>query len=215
MALRVLRQTMPDTDVTETGARFNSVGYTSFGHVPRLVAPDRSGLYYVHLETEVGEHLAMPLVVAPATPTAPVAVLAATINWNAYNRLGGRSNYINEAGLPPYPVLNGRQDLVRYVIGNSATQVAPNGTYPPLSFDRPDIECGVGRDEVPTDPLSGRIRGSLAPCFWRLLAWLEREGFEHDVYAVFSAGSMTYIPALLLDDALSTTANVVRRMTTQ
>ena len=36
----------------------------------------------------------------PATPGAPVAVLASTNTWNAYNNFGGRSNYINADHLP-------------------------------------------------------------------------------------------------------------------
>ncbi|MFC7622493.1 N,N-dimethylformamidase beta subunit family domain-containing protein [Microlunatus sp. GCM10028923] len=180
---QAMRQVLPDHDLARDGAGFNQTGFTSPGHVRRLTAPDRSGLYYVRIETPSGRQTSFPWVVAPAAPSTPVAVLAGTNNWNAYNRFGGRSNYINEAGLPPTPVVSARQDLPRYVIGNSVSQTAPNDAYPPLSFDRPDLECAVGPDEEVTDPLAGRLSGTLAPGFWRLLGWLEREGWAHDVYA--------------------------------
>ena len=40
---------------------------------------------------------------APARPSAPIAVLASNINWNAYNNFGGRSNYISADELPRTP----------------------------------------------------------------------------------------------------------------
>jgi hypothetical protein len=182
---QAMRQVLPDTDVARDGARFNSVGFTSPGHKRQVLAPERSGLYYVHIHTPSGAFASFPWVVAPAAPTARIAALAGTNNWNAYNRFGGRSNYINESRLPDTPTVNARQDLPRYVVGNSATQTAPVEAFEPLSFDRPDLECGVGIDEEVGDPLHGRLRGTLAPGFWRLSGWLEREGFAHDVYAEY------------------------------
>ena len=62
----------------------------SFVKIPGW-GPERSGLYYLHAETESGLFYAFPWVVAPATPSAQVAVLASTNTWNAYNSFGGRS----------------------------------------------------------------------------------------------------------------------------
>jgi hypothetical protein len=180
---RAMAQILPDDDVSQTGVRFNTVGFTSPGHVRRIAGPQRSGLYYLHVRNERGEFFSFPWVVAPATPREPIAVLAATNNWNAYNRFGGRSNYINEAGLPPTPAVNARQDLARYRIGNKATQTAENHVYPPLSFERPEPDCFVGPEVEATDPMTGRLASSLAPGLWRLLAWLEREGYGYDVYS--------------------------------
>lgn len=180
---QAMRQVLPDTDISRDGARFNSVGFTSPGHIRRVLAPERSGLYYIHITTASGRFSAFPWIVAPAKPTARIAALAGTNNWNAYNRFGGRSNYINEARLPDAPTVSSRQDLPRYRIGNSATQTAALDEYQWLSFDRPDLECDVREDEEVTDSLPGRLRGTLAPGFWRLAGWLEREGFDYDVYA--------------------------------
>ena len=180
---RAMAQILPDADFSQTGVRFNTVGFTSPGHVRRLAGPQRSGLYYVHVQNERGEFFSFPWVVAPAVAREPIAVLAATNNWNAYNRFGGRSNYINESGLPPTPTVNARQDLARYRIGNSVTQTADNDAYPPLSFERPEPDCFVDSDVEATDPMTGRLASSLAPGLWRLLAWLEREGFGYDLYS--------------------------------
>jgi hypothetical protein len=180
---RAMAQILPDADFTQTGVDWNRHGYTSAGHIPRIVAPERSGLYYIHLETPSGGFFSCPWVVAPRTPSAPVAVLCGTNTWNAYNTFGGRSNYISAEGLPATPAVNARLDLRRYREGNIASQSAPDADYPPLSFERPEPACHVDRDVVATHPMTGRLASTLAPGTWRLLAWLEREGHAHDVWA--------------------------------
>ena len=57
------------------------------------------------------------------------------------------------------------------------------GTYPPLSFDRPEPLNRVFPGEQITDPMRGSAPCTLAPAEWRLLGWLEREGFGYDLYA--------------------------------
>jgi N,N-dimethylformamidase beta subunit-like protein len=180
---RAMAQILPDADVAAVGAGWNTHGFTSPAHVPRLQAPYRSGLHYVHVHNESGEFTSFPWVVAPERPQARIAVLASTNTWNAYNNFGGRSNYINADRLPDTPTVNARLDLRRYVEGNQATQDAPNGTYDPLSFDRPDPACAVDPAEQVTDPAGGRLASTLAPGLWRLLGWLTREGYGHDLYA--------------------------------
>src|SRR5262249_51276579 len=143
--------------------------------------PERSGLYYFHARTAAGTFFSFPWVVAPAQPQAQVAVLASNITWNAYNNFGGRSNYINPDQLPPAPTANARLELKRYTDPDHITYGADQ--YAPLSFDRPEpINCIDERDQ-PTDPIEGRSACHLAPAEWRLLAWLEREGFAYDYYA--------------------------------
>jgi N,N-dimethylformamidase len=178
-------QVTPDGDYTQTGIRFNSQGYSSSPHHTQFAAgPERSGLYYLHAENEAGEFFSFPWVVAPAQPTCNLAVLASTNNWNAYNNFGGRSNYINAAGLPTQPVVSARLEMPRYQDGAfSEWGAAPDDQFPPLSFERPELGCFVPRGEQPTDPIRGRLASSLAPAEWRLLAWLEREGESYDYYA--------------------------------
>jgi hypothetical protein len=180
---RAVMQLTPDGDYTQTGVRWNTQGYGSLHHTQYVPGPERSGLYYLHAENEAGEFFAFPWVVAPATPTAPIAVLASSNTWNAYNNFGGRSNYINATRLPPTPIVNARLDLKRYAGAGFSEWGAPNDAFAPLSFDRPEIGNTVPKNAHILDPVAGRLASSLAPAEWRLLGWLEREGFAHDVYA--------------------------------
>lgn len=180
---RAVMQVTPDGDYTQTGVRWNTQGYGSLHHTQYVTAPERSGLYYLHAENEAGEFFAFPWVVAPAKPAHPIAVLASTNTWNAYNNFGGRSNYINAACLPPTPTVNARLDLPRYAGSGFSEWHAPNDAYAPLSFDRPEVGNNVPRNAHVLDPVPGRLASSLAPAEWRLLGWLEREGFAYDLYA--------------------------------
>jgi N,N-dimethylformamidase len=177
-------QITPDGDFSQTGVRWNTVGYVSRHHTQMVTAPERSGLYYVHAKSETGAFFAFPWVVAPAMPGAAMAVLLSTNTWNAYNNFGGRSNYINVAALPPTPTVYARQDLRRYQPGADGPEYRwPDDVYRPLSFDRPEPFSHVPEATEATDPIAGRQECHLAPTEWRLLAWLEREGFGHDVYS--------------------------------
>ncbi|MCP3691517.1 MAG: carboxypeptidase regulatory-like domain-containing protein, partial [Planctomycetaceae bacterium] len=55
--------------------------------------------------------------------------------------------------------------------------------YDPLSFDRPELINHIPEDEEITGPIEGRAACHVAPTEWRLLGWLEREGFHADVYS--------------------------------
>jgi len=178
---RATVQITPDGDYTRTGVEWNRVGYPPGVQRPELKAPERSGLYYLHAATAGGRTFTFPWVVAPARPRHPVAVLASDLTWNAYNAFGGRSNYINAEGLPAQPTVHTRQDLRRYADAEHATW--GGGPYPPLSFERPDPLQHVPPGDRATDPMEGRLASALAPADWRLLAWLEREGFGYDYYS--------------------------------
>jgi hypothetical protein len=177
-------QITPDGDYTQSGVDWNRVGYANRTHGQRIVAPERSGLYYLHLESPSGAFFSAPWVVAPARPTAKVAVLASTNTWNAYNNFGGRSNYINPDELPLEPASNIRQENDRYLVGEIDHFFRfEDHEYMPLSFERPEPFNHVPRDVEVTDPIAGRNESHLAPAEWRLLGWLEREGFAYDLYA--------------------------------
>lgn len=180
---RATMQITPDGDYTQAGVEWNRRGYTSPHHTQFAEAPERSGLYYFHAETEGGRFFSFPWVVAPAVPTAEVAVLASTNTWNAYNSFGGRSNYINATGLPPTPAVNSRQDLRRYQGGAFNEWGAADEEYRPLSFERPEPFNHVPQGTEVTDPIRGRQPCHLAPAEWRLLGWLEREGYDYDFYS--------------------------------
>ena len=63
-------------------------------------------------------------------------------------------------------------------------------------FERPEPINVVPEDEQVTDPIEGRAPNHVAPAEWRLLGWLEREGFEYDLYSE----TQLHFDALNLDD---------------
>src|SRR5437763_6593910 len=65
----------------------------------------------------------------------------------------------------------------------------PDDHYLPISFDRPEPGNCARENGEATDPIEGRPECHLAPAEWRLLAWLEREGFEYDLYADYQLHS--------------------------
>jgi N,N-dimethylformamidase len=182
---RAVMQITPDGDYTQTGVGWNKIGYGSAHHTQFVTGPERSGLYYLHAKGEKSrEFFSFPWIVAPARPSAPVAVLASTNTWLAYNNFGGRSNYINASRLPDEPVVNARQDLIRYSRAGSFNEWGfADEEYLPLSFERPEPGNAVRENEEVTDPIEGRLPCGMAPAEWRLLGWLEREGFAYDYYS--------------------------------
>lgn len=180
-APRATAQITPDGDYTQSGVAWNTAGYISNVHKQFATAPTRSGLYYFRVQTISGQTFSFPWIVAPAAPSANIAVLASNMTWNAYNNFGGRSNYLHADGLPPTPTVHARTEHKRYLHADHQTW---GGTmYPPLTFDRPEPFCDIAFDEAWTDPVEGRQSCHLAPAEWRLLAWLEQEGFDYDYYA--------------------------------
>lgn len=178
---RATMQITPDGDYTQTGVQWNKVGYASPTHRQFVAAPQRSGLYYFRAYTNTGLKFSFPWIVAPRRPSARIALLASNMTWNAYNPFGGRSNYIHADQLPPTPTVNSRYELRRY-------QDAEHGTwgydqYAPLSFERPEPNNHIDFAERITDPIEGRHACHLAPAEWRLVGWMEREGFTYDYYA--------------------------------
>lgn len=181
------RQITPDQDYSQSGVDWNRHGYLSRHPQQSVTAPERSGLYYLWARTPTGRKFSFPWIVAPAQPRSRIAVLASTNNWNAYNNFGGRSNYINPGGLPDTPTVNARQDLERYQSTNG-TWTIPDRDYKPLAFERPELGNDIfdncpWSDTSVVDPIQGRMQCGQAPGEWRLLAWLEREGFDYDYYA--------------------------------
>ncbi|MBM3939760.1 MAG: carboxypeptidase regulatory-like domain-containing protein [SAR202 cluster bacterium] len=178
---RATVQVTPDGDYTRTGVRWNEIGYRAAASNQWVTAPDHSGLYYFHAKGASGAFFSFPWIVAPARPSASIAVVLSDFNWTAYNNFGGRSNYIHPEGLPPTPTIHARGELRRYNDPEfSAYEVEE---YPPLSMDRPEPINFSPEHERPTDPIEGRAANHVAPAEWRLLAWMEREGLAYDVYS--------------------------------
>ncbi len=177
---RSMAQITPDGDYTQTGVEWNRVGYQLKYQKHAIVAPAQSGLYFLHATTRNGEFCSFPWIVSPRSPRAKIAVISSSITWNAYNSFGGRSNYFSQAGLPPRPIVNARQDLSRYTDPDTWPYEV---TAAPLSFERPEPAAVVPADARITDPIAGRVESAFAPGEWRLLGWLERERFAFDLYS--------------------------------
>jgi hypothetical protein len=178
---RATVQITPDGDYTQTGVMWNKFGYVNPHHKQYITAPFCSGLYYFHAQGESGAFFSFPWIVAPAKPQSDIAVLASNITWNAYNNFGGRSNYIHPDKLPPTPTCNARLELKRYTDPDYVNY--DTSEYAPLSFDRPEPINHIPQHVEATDPIEGRAACHVAPAEWRLLAWLEREGFRYDYWA--------------------------------
>jgi N,N-dimethylformamidase len=182
-----LRQIVPDGDLAATGVGWHGNPLTAD---PRhlVTAPSECGLYYVHVDAVDGRFCSFPWVVAPSAPAQQLAVLASDITWNAYNDFGGRSNYVTPTALPPQPSVFTKDEGLWY----SPPELPPwlGQECAPLSFDRPEPLNEAERDGVITDPIARRGGEHVAPAEWRLLGWLEREGFAHDFYGEtqFAAG---------------------------
>ena len=177
------RQVLPDGDVTQTGVQWSDHGYSYPEADPRVyvVAPERTGLYYFHAKADSGDFFSFPWIVALQEPQCEVAVLASNINWNAYDHYGGRSNYVASITLPNTPYVNFRQEDVFYT--DPALQPWVAEEYDPLSFDRPEPLNKTTEHGLITDLMERRGEEHVAPAEWRLLGWLEREGFSYDYYA--------------------------------
>jgi hypothetical protein len=178
---RASMQTLPDGHVVEHGVHWDN-GHGLHRQV--IAAPDRSGLYYFHAKGESGAFFSFPLVVAPAKPQARIAVLASTNTWNAYNAFGGRSNYIMAAKMMDVPVVNAKADLPRYQAADYGEWRSADH-FAPLSFERPEPYNHVPETVQCPDPIEGRQACHLAPAEWRLLGWLELQGYAYDLYAEY------------------------------
>ena len=182
---RAIMQTVPDGHFAETGVNWDN----GFGvHRQIVTAPEKSGLYYFHARRESGEFFSFPLVVAPPKPRAAIAVMASTNTWNAYNAFGGRSNYIMAARMIDEPIVNSKADLPRYKLADYG-EWKSSPDFAPLSFDRPEPYNHVPENVQCTDPIEGRQACHLAPAEWRLLGWLEQQGFPYDLYADYQLHS--------------------------
>jgi hypothetical protein len=183
---RACMQTLPDGHFVETGVRWDN-GARGV-HQQVLTAPQPGGLYYFHAKGESAAFFSFPLVVAPAKPQSAIAVLASTNTWNAYNPFGGRSNYIMAAKMIDRPIVNAKADLPRYKLKEYG-EWKSGADFAPLSFDRPEPVNYVPETVQCIDPIEGRQACHLAPAEWRLLGWLERQGYCYDLYADYQLHS--------------------------
>jgi N,N-dimethylformamidase len=178
-------QTLPDGDISLLGVDWN---HSRFDFPPDLearsvIAPEESGLYYFHMKSKSGESFSFPWIVAPAIEAKKkdIAVLTSNICWNAYNDWGGRSNYVAANTLPSAPTISSTQTSPWFRPTGAFWWVG--NEFDPISFDRPEPVNSDRLDEKITDPIDKIGAEHVAAGEWRLLGWLEEEGYEYDLYA--------------------------------
>ncbi len=193
-------QTVPDNFFVEQGLDW-SESFT-------LIIPEHSrpGIYNIVLADGVNI-FAIPLVVSNPNSNPQksprLLVLASTNTWQQYNFWGGRSRYRNFEQYTPQPALNsrvpwtrrGRKLLLhwlsrllpaklakhaRQLLAKDKIEQTTAWEFQRLSVKRPFPACDPMGDD-PYQPFTSHLTASE----WRLLAWLEREGYDYDIISGF------------------------------
>lgn len=187
------KQQVPDGNFVGSGLDWSkSITY-------QLPSDARPGIYSLLLRSEGSDDFAIPFVVS--TPpsergkASKLLVLASTNNWQTYNIWGGRSRYRNfevndskEYGnfTLSYPrrlavsILQrmplGLQSIIRNTLKKLVRKDPPAWMREKLSIKRPFTNCSLEEGD-PSRPVTNH----LAAGEWRLLSWLEREGYGYDI----------------------------------
>lgn len=184
-------QQVPDSFFVESGLNWKKTFTFS---IPNDAEP---GIYSLLLESADQEPFAIPMVISTHPEKygqkAKILVLASTNTWQSYNLWGGRSRYRNfednrsvdflSPFLTYYLKLKGflshsLPEWLRRVIQKIPGKHAKHSEwmFKKLSIRRPFTNCNLEE----TDPLQP-FTNHLAAGEWRLLAWLEREGYSYDI----------------------------------
>jgi N,N-dimethylformamidase len=187
------QQQVPDGDFVKNGLKWStSIVY----QIPSYARP---GLYSLLLRSEDAGLFAIPFIVS--TPSSEfgrrskLLVLASTNNWQTYNIWGGRSRYRNlEASLSrEYGNFNpgftrrlavnilrhlplDLQSMIRNKLRKFVSTTSQDWMREKLAIRRPFTNCNLEEDD-PFRPVTNH----LAAGEWRLLAWLEREGYDYEI----------------------------------
>lgn len=182
-------QQLPDAWFVEHGLDWED----SFQYqIPEDAKP---GLYSLLLENEA-QDFAIPFVVSSPKPKHKLLVLASTNNWQSYNIWGGRNRYRSfennqskdfSTKLPFWNELTSRvgkslpsswTKTIRRLLGFPPKEKP--WMFQKLSIKRPFTNCAL-EDATPEQPFTNHLGGGE----WRVLSWLEREGFEYDMISGF------------------------------
>ncbi|MBD3404264.1 hypothetical protein GF420_15350 [candidate division GN15 bacterium] len=198
-------QQAPDCFFVEHGLDWKeTLSYT----IPSTAHP---GLFSLLLTAEGEEPFAIPMVVSTPPSAqghqARILVLASTNTWQSYNTWGGRSRYRNfETDTSADYISVATPSLItraRAAFGRRLSPALkrslkerlgvrahdPEWVHHRLSIKRPYVNCALEEDS-PLQPFTNH----LAAGEWRVLAWLEREGFAYDIV---SGAELHHDPDLL------------------
>jgi N,N-dimethylformamidase len=136
------------------------------------------GVYLLHLAATDDRTLQhrLAFIVRAAKPV-PIAVIASTNTWQAYNHFAGLSNYVDTATPQPLRlVLTVARHLnLHWRIGAKCVPAVP------LPLARPNVGLDIDLADIEafeTAPLSHLVRGE-----WSLLRFLEAHGVSYGVFS--------------------------------
>lgn len=161
----------------------------------------RSGLYSILFDADNNlSPYSSTIIISPAnnsiSKNKKILVLASTNNWQTYNIWGGRSRYRNYEN-PKNSSLKQKlwilgirflpeslKSTVKKILGEKAI-ISINDhpkafQFKKLSLLRPHPNASIYDQDVYSDFTSHLALGE-----WRILAWLEREGFDYDLISGF------------------------------
>lgn len=186
-----IHQSIPDGLFVEDGLNWEKA--FSF-HIPNNI---KSGLYSLYFNSvQNKKSYSLSLIISPNFTSVPtnkkILVLASSNNWQTYNIWGGRSRYRNfenpnissliqklwTLGIRFLP--ESIKSAIKKSLGEKAIlsiKDHPNAfQFKKLSINRPHPNCSIYDQDVYSEFTSHLAAGE-----WRVLAWLEREGFDYDL----------------------------------
>ena len=146
------------------------------------VAPERCGLYYFHARTAAGAAFFVPL------DRGAGAAAGAGGRAGLEHHLERLQQLRRPQQLHPCRPAAGRADGQRPAGAEALHRPGRHRPTTPTTTRRcrstgPSRSTTSTRAQEITDPIEGRAACHVAPAEWRLLGWLEREGFAYDYYA--------------------------------
>jgi hypothetical protein len=157
----------------------------------------KSGLYSLFFNSvQPNKSYSLSLIISPIVTSGSInkkiLVLSSSNNWQTYNIWGGRSRYRNFEN-PGISSLKQKlwalgirflPESIKSAIKKSLGEKAilsvkdhPNAfQFKKLSINRPHPNCSIYDQDVYSEFTSHLAAGE-----WRILAWLEREGFDYDL----------------------------------
>ena len=184
-------QSVPDGLFVEDGLNWEKA--FSF-YIPNNT---KSGLYSLYFNSiQNKKSYSLSLIISPNLTSVPtnkkILVLASSNNWQTYNIWGGRSRYRNFENPKTSPIKQKLWTLgirflpeslkgaIKKILGKKAVlsiKDHPDASqFKKLSIKRPHPNCSIYDKDVNLEFTSHLASGE-----WRILAWLEREGFDYDL----------------------------------
>ncbi len=154
-----------------------------------VTLPDtlESGIYSLRISNDK-DVFAIPLVINAKKNSGKKILVLANINtWISYNLWGGRSRYVNYENVSSSIKQHGvvKSLLLKLLPKSFLTYISSRnnekGKHPDWIFKKNSIYKPATHAGLEADDVREKFTNHLAGGEWRLLAWLEREGYAYDV----------------------------------